>query len=530
MAQNGYLFKFNEFQKAFDLLKNDFNGKATIEMQEKLDEYVRAGIIGQGASIGEIKAMFKSTTGSFENSLEQRISKKSALKDRILATNIAKKIKRFGKGAQQLYQYEDDMFKIVAYEAEKKRYSQATYGKTYDNLSDFEKSSIDSKVEEIVKNILPNYGRIGGLGKFLKGFPIAGTFISFQLESYRTAANTITLATNEILSENKEIKKIGAKRLAATIGVQTFKFAVEAVATGLAMSALSEMGGDDDEEDDNVMDAVKSFLPSWDKNSQIILSDLGNGKFKYRSISASDPYGTQLRVFKAISNLIENRDVESAKNALYESGSLLSPDILLTKVVEILNNENSYGGKIYNEDADNNSEKTWKAFKYLWQAFEPGTVTSVTKVANPLLDYKEQNIDDKITLNQLGFDTAEELLGQATGFKSHTVDVSKQAYYKFQDINEQATNIKQAYYKEKRQFEDGKIDQEEYDKLTDRREKELIDVYNKAISVYKNATILGVESDKLSESMGVSGKNKYPIAKKIIRQIVTGEITDTYLN
>ena len=532
MAQNGYLFKFNEFQKAFDLLKNDFNGKATIEMQEKLDEYVRAGFIGQGASIGEIKAMFKSTTGSFENSLEQRISRKSALKSRILATNIAKKIKRFGKGAQQLYQYEDDMFKIVAYEAEKKRYSQATYGKTYDNLSDFEKSSIDSKVEEIVKNILPNYGRIGGLGKFLKGFPVAGTFISFQLESYRTAANTITLATNEILSENKEIKKIGAKRLAATIGVQTFKFAVEAVATGLAMSALSEMGGDDDDEDedDNVMDAVKSFLPSWDKNSQIILSDLGNGKFKYRSISASDPYGTQVRVFKAIYNLIKNRDVESAKNALYESGSLLSPDILLTKVVEILNNENSYGGKIYNEDADNNSEKTWKAFKHLWQAFEPGTMTSVKKVVNPLLDYKEQNIDDKMTLKQLGFDTANELLGQATGFKSHTVDVSKQAYYKFQDINEQATNIKQAYYKEKHQFEDGKIDQEEYDKLTDRREKELIDVYNKAISVYKNATILGVESDKLSESMGVSGKNKYPIAKKIIRQIVTGEITDTYLN
>ena len=106
-----------------------------------------------------------------KNSLEQRISKKSALKGRILATNIAKKIKRFGKGAQQLYQYEDDMFKIVAYEAEKKRYSQATYGKTYDNLSDFEKSSIDSKVEEIVKNILPNYGRIGGLGKFLKRIP-----------------------------------------------------------------------------------------------------------------------------------------------------------------------------------------------------------------------------------------------------------------------------------------------------------------------------------------------------------------------
>ena len=547
MAQNGYLFKFNEFQKAYDLLKNDFKGKATIEMQEKLDEYIRAGIIGQGASIGEIKAMFESTTGSFENSLEQRISKKSALKDRILATNAAKKIKRFGKGAQQLYQYEDDMFKIVAYEAEKKRYSQATYGKTYDNLSDFEKSNIDSKVEEIVKNILPNYGRIGGLGKSLKNFPIAGTFISFQLESYRTAANTITLATDEILSENKEIKKIGAKRLAATIGVQIFKFALEAAATGLAMSTLSEMGGDDDDEDDdNVLDAVKSFLPSWDTNSQIMLSDLGNGKFKYRSISASDPYGTQSRVFNAVYNLIENGDVESAKKALYESGSLLNPDILLTKVVEILNNENSYGGKIYNEDADNSYEKTYKAFKYLWQAFEPGTVTSLKKVANPLLDYKEQSIDDKITLKQLGFDTANELLGQATGFKSHTVDVSKQAYYKFQDINEQASNIKQAYYKEKRQFEDGKLtiafgspveasvlfnpaDQEEYNKLADRRKKELIDVYNKAINVYKNATILGVENEDLIKSMGSSGKNKYPIAKKIIRQIVTGQITNTYL-
>ena len=205
MAQNGYLDP-REYQQPFIALVKQFSGKElTAEQEAKMDEWVRAGIIGQGATIGEIKSFFEGED-SFEKALTKRIDKKT---DNMLS-KVGKGVKKFGEKAQEAYQYEDDMFKIVAYEKEKLNYSKILFdGKSYNQLDASQQSTVNDYVAEIIKNILPNYGRIGGLGKGLKAFPIFGTFISFQIEAYRTAYNTVALAIQEIKGDIPGISETG---------------------------------------------------------------------------------------------------------------------------------------------------------------------------------------------------------------------------------------------------------------------------------------------------------------------------------
>jgi hypothetical protein len=114
----------------------------------------------------------------------------------------------------------DDMFKIVAYEQEKRDYSKILFNKKYKDLTSQEQSSVNNYVAEIVKNILPNYSRIGKLGKAMKALPVAGTFISFQLEVYRTSGNTLSLIAKELKGDipgvdaeaKSRLRRKGAKR------------------------------------------------------------------------------------------------------------------------------------------------------------------------------------------------------------------------------------------------------------------------------------------------------------------------------
>lgn len=111
-------------------------------------------------------------------------------------------------------------------------------------------------MSEIVKNVLPNYGRVAGAVKLLKAFPVAGTFISFQTEALRTAYNTVALATTEIKSKNPEIRKIGAKRMVGIVTSQAIKY-------GLMYMIGQRISGDDDDE---TKKKSKKFVAPWSKN------------------------------------------------------------------------------------------------------------------------------------------------------------------------------------------------------------------------------------------------------------------------
>ena len=480
MAQNGYVDP-KEFNNAFKVLKNDFMGMTDEQLNEKLDEYVKAGIINQGVSIREVKEMLEGDD-NFDVRVDKRISDKTESKRKTVLKNAKKKIKQAGQVAEDLYQAEDDMFKIVAYENEKKRYAKALKNQEYDALSEKDKKEVDDIVIENVKNLLPNYSRLGGLAKGLRGFPVAGTFISFQLEAYRTAYNTIDIAGKEMKSENPEIRKIGSKRLASIVGFQAIKYGI--------LSALGSAFAPEDEEPEDVMN-VRPFLPPWSKNSDILVLQSGGGKFKYVDMSASDPYGG---IARAINSIARGEDaVESFTGFMQEVLSpILSGDIFTSSVIKsIFLNQDSYGNPLYSA-ADSNQEKMFKIMEQFYDALEPGTATSIRKVFK---------VDDKFT----------ETIGQLTGFRPREVDVKKQLSFSLKDIKEDVDAVNKIKTRAKYKLKDGEGTLQEYlDAIETVGEKQK-ENYKKANKLINASGKLGLpiyEPIQMMKGSGWSKKDK----------------------
>jgi hypothetical protein len=495
MAQNGYLDP-REYQQPFMVLAKQFAGKElTAEQEAKMDEWIRAGIIGQGASIGEIKSIFEGE-GSFEKALSKRIGKKT---DNMLSEG-KKGVKWVGKKAQEAYQYEDDMFKIVAYEKEKLNYSKILFdGKSYNQLDASQKSAVNDYVAEIIKNILPNYGRIGGFGKFLKAVPVSGTFISFQLEAYRTAYNTVGLAMQEIkgdipgISEagKKLAQKRGAKRLASIVGFQAFKYGM------IALLGIPLIPGDDDDED-GLLERIRMLLPFWDTNSDIAIQDVKpNGNFTYISVSASDPYGSIFKVVNATTNYAKTGEGFSE---IFEelAGPFVSEDILLNTLMNIKSNENDYGGKIV-RNTDTLFEASGKIALQLYKTFEPGSLTSTRKIAQ--------------SENKLN-----EVIGQFTGFKLHEIKSLEQAGFKFREIQNEAQESKKAYNSVKYNIDDYET-QEEINKVIRASKKAMDKDYKEAVKLYQALISLGVSKRDIRAKMddaGISSTMRSQIARNSI--------------
>ena len=495
MAQNGYLDP-REYQQPFIVLKNLFAGKElTAEQEAKMDEWIRAGIIGQGAIIGEVKAIFEGED-SFEKSLSKRIDKKT---DNMLSAGI-KGVKWVGKKAQEAYQYEDDMFKIVAYEKEKLNYSKILFdGKSYNQLDAAQKSAVNDYVAEIIKNILPNYGRIGGFGKFLKAVPVAGTFISFQLEAYRTAYNTVGLAMQEIkgdipgISEagKKLAQKRGAMRLASIVGFQAFKYGM------MALLGIALIPGDDDDED-GLSEKIRMLLPFWDTNSDIAIQDVKpNGNFTYVSVSASDPYGSIFKVVNATTNYAKTGEGFSE---IFEelAGPFVSEDILLNLLRNVSSNENDYGGKIW-RNTDTAFEVSEKISLEFYKTFEPGSLTSTRKI-----------VQSENKLN--------EVIGQFTGFKLHEIKSLEQAGFKFREIQNEAQESKKAYNSVKYNIDDYET-QAEIDRVVRASKKAMDKDYKEAVKLYQVLISLGVSKRDIRAKMedaGISQTMRSQIARNSI--------------
>ena len=507
MAQNGY-FNPKDYNEAFKVLKNEFLNLDNEQLNKKLDEYIKAGIINQGVSLREVQGLLEGEQ-DFDVKIEKRTAKRSE--------NIIKKgAKYLGKKLEDAYQAEDDLFKIVAYENEKRDYAKIEYDKDYNDLSEKEKAKVDSKVAEIVKNILPNYSRLGNISKILRAAPVA-TFISFQLEAYRTAFNTVDLALKEVKSENPRERKKGAKRLTSIIGFQALKYAA------LGMLGNGLLGDDDEDEEESktqevlegaigiskpktgVMDA-RPFLPFWSQNSDILITKAGDGKFSYIDMSASDPYGGLAKVVRAFQR------GDNVKDGLLDAATellnpIFSPDILAGALNTIIQNRDVYGKKVF-EETDSADESAIKIIDVLYKTFEPGTLTSLRKIAG--MDTPGKAYTDYgryVTKMMKKENRLAETIGQLTGFKKNDVDIEMQMNYKLGDLKEQMKPIEIKQYIAKKNIETTG-DAREYVKLIKSEHADKDEIYQEASKLVKSAMKFGLTIEKIYPML----KSKFPKA------------------
>jgi hypothetical protein len=482
---------------AYKIIKEDLKTMSDAQIQAKIDEYVEAGIMRQGAGINEIRDMFKDT--NLDKYLERRLSNK---KSKGLLGKVKSGLINFKTKAEALYQAEDDMFKIAAYENEISRYANAYYNKKYDKLNPQEKAEVSKVASENVKNTYPTYSRIPAGIKKLRRFPLfIGSFISFQAESYRTAYNTIALAKEELASDNKKIKMIGATRIAGATAYLTIKNALLSyygMAFGTGLSGIIGALFDDDDEKEKEKDA-REFLPPWSKNSDIIFKKNTDGVIEYIDFSSSDPHGG---INKALNAFFRGENLtESFTNSfLGVVEQFTGPDITLDLALQLKNNTDKFGNQIYNTQASFD-EQAKTIIDYVYKTIEPGTATSIRKFVGD---------EDKTNV----------IVGELTGAKTRKIDVIQQFGFKLNDLKKELDDIKSPYnseyYKAVRMMNDPKVSKKEFDEQARKTEQAyatanaLYDAKTKEImNLLNSANKLGADYDALMQEL---------LSRKVISQ------------
>lgn len=497
LIANGYVTDFSSFETAFKSLSNDLRGLNDAEMDAKMNEYLSLGIVGSNVVVQEIKSMRKKGE-TFEDAMLKRLTETD---ETILNKSVSGAIglaKKADKVLTTAYQATDDFSKILGYEVEKKRYAKALFGKEYSALTESEKQQINERSAEIVKNNIPNYGRVGGAVKALKALPFSGTFISFHVEAIRTAFNTVNLAIEEV--KDPKTRSIGISRLSGVM-------AVSATATVLpALFGLASIG-DDEEEESDAMKAARIFFPDWDKNSSVIISDQPkDGKFSYISLSASDPYGA---LSQAVNAYISGDSM--AEGMVKAIGELVSPffdeDMLFGTIKRVIQNEKENGMPLVTE-GDNFFEAADKRITEFFDVLKPGTVTSFQKI----LETKES--------------IGKEVLGQLTGFKPRKIDIPLQTKFKTYAIKDRAAEARRDYNSVKNKYrkgEDGVTRDDvraEYIKINEKQKE----IYSELIDIYNAALYLNTPKELIIKSM-----KEAKISNELLKGIVRGNIPDMSL-
>ena len=469
---------------AFNLLYNDFKGLDRKDLQKKLEYYISLGIVKQNVGIGELNYLFNEK--DFESAAAARLD-----------SSGKKWLKGKKKDLENLYQAEDDFFKIMAFESEQRRYSRAMFGVDPSELTDQQRQQIDVEVAEIIKNTMPTYSRVPQVINFLKANPLIGNFVSFQAESYRISWNIIAQARKEMGSDNPDVQAIGRSRMRGAAAYMGAKHAIiGTVSTSLGFGAQG-IGGElfSSEQEKEREASLRNFVPFWSRNSKLMLTSYDREKaiFSYRDFSASDPFGGMDKVTQAYANgdtMIEG----FGKAMLQVIEPFTGMDIASRRVMNLVNGVDDYGKRIWFDD-DTDQEKVQKSIVYLYGVFEPGTITSVRRVFQ----------SDR---------PVNEIVGQFTGYKEVEVDVAEAMGFKLRDHKEaiqQDVGVR---------FQD--LD----------RERPLLneDAYNKANEMLQrrealiredieHAVNLGMSRNEIAEMM----RKQLGISKERLYSIMTGD-------
>lgn len=372
----------------------------TEETRARVKRAAELGVISESARGGEILDFIK-------DSLSKPL-------DDYLAGWASRQARRAMKGVVKIYQAEDDLWKLYAWENEKARYRKAKPTWT--------DQQVEERAAQIVRNTYPTYSMVSEAIKKLRRFPVIGTFVSFPSEVVRTGYHTIKLAHDEIA--DPDTRAIGVQRAIGVLAAATGPFAA-------ATWAMYQFGLTADDDRD-----IREFVAPWSENSRLFhLGETGPGKYRYIDLSYTDPY--QYLKKPAIALLRGENWEDGIVTAFVEAGKpFFSEEILAQKLLDISRNRKVSGGKVFNEQ-DTGWQKMTDIAEHVWTALEPGVVTSARRVWNGIRGHT----------NRYGrsYDPAIESLAVVTGHRIEDLDVAQAFMFKAGEYNRSLQETKQIY-------------------------------------------------------------------------------------
>jgi hypothetical protein len=464
---------------------------------------VELGVVGQQSNRQEIVELMNS--GNVLEAMANRYGKSGSP----FANWMTKSWNRTGgkmtKLADTAYQAEDDFFKIYGFEIEKGRYAKAMFNSDFKSLSQEQQLQVEEKAASIIKDIYPNYNRIGPLIKGISKFPVVGTFLAFRAESFRVSFNIMRQAMAEI--QDPSTREIGAKRLAgisAYLGGKAYLTGQYSAAAGYGIAGL--VGGKQEDEEGNTRqsdyDDITKFIRPWEKagykfrdlggledvsSDQLIIENIDREKgiIKYRNLSTVDGFSDPTAVFQRMlagaegrGQISDNRVVDAFVGGLIELvGPFVEEEMTTQLINEFTNNAKPNGSKIWNTN-DPVDKQLMDGLDY-WYRLMPSVFAQSKKLAEG--GYGETF--DEAFLGIIGLGTQE--IDVAEQFRLGTL-----SDYKEQIKQERGIRFKADEYTE------GNLD-DVVDVYTDRMKV----MYTELSEYAQSAMNLGVPEYKIQEAL-----------------------------
>lgn len=322
--------------------------------RDYLLDLVRRGIVGDGIHAGELKQVFGDALGR-ETDLNEFIGRILTNPTRFKQTVGVVKMGK--KAAEKLYEWEDAIWKIIAYENEQARYRAAYKGKWTDE-------QVKDNAATIVRNTMATYSMVPDIIKAMRVVPFIGGFMAFQSEAIRVVYHTIKLIAAEM--SVPETRSIGARRL---IGLT----AAAAVPMAASLATAFMVGMDDDDRE-----ALRRFLPKWMKNDWLLyLGKHADGSYRTPSTSRINPFGLMQSTVLAFWHGQDWQD--KLWQATKTMGTpFVGEDILAGAIIDVLQKEKSSGAKIYNEQ-DTGLNIVVNSGSHILEAIEPSLIKTLRK-------------------------------------------------------------------------------------------------------------------------------------------------------
>ena len=367
--------------ESIDLVFNDIRKLPPRKAEAELFKLQRLGIIGSQAELREIQALISKGVGTYAKQGGRQFGSKFT--DNSISHGFLRGIGKAGKGAENLYQGGDNVWKIYNFNFERSKLKNALRTAPEQEKIEFlsrgrglrevdgRLQTIDDLLDEeaarVVRDTVPNYNLAPRLIKELRGLPV-GNFIAFPAEIIRTGTNSVTRALEEMASNSVEIQKIGQRRMTGIIST-----------TYLAPTALYSFAQEVTGVTDEQMAAHKRSLgPDYEKNALLIPTGRDeDGMLKYINYSYSNPYDIVGKIAQAALNEFEasGRKGESIPTAVTKAaggalGEFFEPFLGQSMVTEALldvtlrQGTRDSGAKIYQE-TESNGEKFSKGFAHV---------------------------------------------------------------------------------------------------------------------------------------------------------------------
>mgnify|MGYP003133769680 CR=1 FL=1 len=524
MTANGTMNPKYLAQGSKDTFKRLFN-LTDSKLKERLARYQELGIVDSALDSSSLR---KAAGEGFRLGTNGMVDK--AVNDTITGKVLSAPIKK----TVQLYEAEDNLFKIANFEQLKKGYRNLfPKPKKLANESDeiYLKKVKDNEIafERFVaqrsRDMMPNYNLVPKAIKSLRAAPV-GNFVAFPAEILRTSKNLAKYAWKDISGTTakelgitdpkiiKEIKNMGLKRLAGMSAVAV---------SGGALSDFSKMLFNISDEQEEVMNNSPA-VPAWERGmDKIFTGEIkknkdGDLEVPYMNLGPIDPYAYLKAPVKLVSSAVINGlDYnEEAINNMYLTslGSLIGPFANPSLVAQAA--LDLYSGKRL-EPGGNLQDNAISIAKVLGQTLlVPGTVDFFTKRKAFYDSQQQRGVGREV--NEYGFTIApgEVDIAAFLGVQRKKMNLNTAFNFSAGNVLREANASKLKFKNELRKF-NVQSEDDVYNAYADSQKNKLKQM-KRLRNVIKSYRILGMSDSDIIKSLTKGGlvKNKKQIENIIL--------------